>query len=52
MLTRTLKKAWYEVPRIVMNNDKPEVFIDNVDTWFPNVGKRRTQSPISSRKTK
>lgn len=35
MFTRTIKKAWYEVPRIVMNNDKPEVFIDNVDTWFP-----------------
>ena len=35
MFTRTLKKAWYEVPRIVINNGIPEVFIDNVDTWFP-----------------
>ena len=35
MFTRTLKKAWYEVPRIVINNDKPEVSIDIVETWFP-----------------
>lgn len=35
MFTRTIKKAWYEVPRIVINNGIPEVFIDNVDTWFP-----------------
>ena len=35
MFTRKLKKAWYEVPRIVINNDKPEVTIDIVETWFP-----------------
>lgn len=35
MFTRTIKKAWYEVPRIVINNDKPEVTIDIVETWFP-----------------
>ena len=35
MFTRTLKKAWYEVPRIVINNDKPEITIDVVETWFP-----------------
>ena len=35
MFTRTLKKAWYEVPRIIINNDKPEVTIDIVETWFP-----------------
>ena len=35
MFTRTIKKAWYEVPRIVINNDKPEVAIDIVETLFP-----------------
>lgn len=41
MFTRTLKKAWYEVPLMVINNGKPEVAIDIVETWFPDLWEKK-----------
>ena len=35
MLTRTLKKAWYKVPRIEFIDGKAEIVYDEVETWFP-----------------
>ena len=35
MFTRTLKKAWYLVPRIELIDDKAEIVYDEVETWFP-----------------
>ena len=52
MFTRTLKKAWYEVPRIVINNDKPEVTIDIVETWFPERWEKKNAKANFIKKTK
>ena len=35
MFTRTLKKAWYLVPRIEVIDGKAEIAYDQVETWFP-----------------
>ena len=35
MFTRTLKKAWYLVPRIEVIDGKAEIAYDEVETWFP-----------------
>lgn len=35
MITRTLKKAWYLVPRIEIIDNKAEIAYDEVETWFP-----------------
>ena len=35
MFTRTLKKAWYLVPRIEVIDNKAEIAYDEVETWFP-----------------
>ena len=35
MLTRTLKKAWYKVPRIEFIDNKAEIAYDEVETWNP-----------------
>ena len=35
MLTRTLQKAWYLVPRIEVIDGKAEIAYDQVETWFP-----------------
>ena len=35
MFTRTLKKAWYEVPRIEIIDGKAEIAYEEVETWFP-----------------
>lgn len=35
MFTRTLKKAWYEVPRIEIIGGKSEIAYDEVQAWFP-----------------
>ena len=35
MFTRTIKKAWYLVPRIELIDNKAEIAYDEVETWFP-----------------
>ena len=35
MFTRTLKKAWYEIPCIDFLDGKYEIVYDKVETWFP-----------------
>lgn len=35
MFIRTLKKAWYLVPRIEIIDNKAEIVYDEVETWFP-----------------
>ena len=35
MFTRTLKKAWYLVPRIEIIDGKAEITYEEVETWFP-----------------
>ena len=35
MLTRTIKKAWYLVPRIEIIDGKAEIAYEEVETWFP-----------------
>ena len=35
MFTRTLKKAWYLVPRIELIDNKAEIAYEEVVTWFP-----------------
>ena len=35
MFTRTLKKAWYLVPRIELIDNKAEIAYEEVETWFP-----------------
>lgn len=35
MFTRTLKKTWYLVPRVVLIDNKAEIAYDEVETWFP-----------------
>lgn len=35
MFTRTLKKAWYLVPRIEVIDNKAEIVYDEVETWNP-----------------
>ena len=35
MFARTLKKAWYLVPRIEVIDGKAEIAYDEVETWFP-----------------
>ena len=35
MFTRTIKKAWYKVPRIEFIDGKAEIVYDEVETWFP-----------------
>ena len=35
MFTRTLKKAWYLVPRIEIIDGKAEIAYEQVETWFP-----------------
>lgn len=34
MFTRTVKKAWYEIPRIEIKDGKPEVVTETIETWF------------------
>ena len=35
MFTRTIKKAWYLVPRIEIIDGKAEIAYEEVETWFP-----------------
>ena len=35
MFTRTLKKAWYLVPRIELIDNKAEIAYDEIETWNP-----------------
>ena len=35
MFTRTLKKAWYEIPRIEINDGIPTMVTQTWETWFP-----------------
>ena len=35
MFTRTIKKAWYLVPRIELIDNKAEIAYDEVEAWFP-----------------
>lgn len=35
MFTRTLKKAWYLVPRIEIIDNKAEIAYEEIETWFP-----------------
>lgn len=35
MFTRTIKKAWYLVPRIEVIDGKAEIAYEEVETWFP-----------------
>ena len=35
MFTRTLKKAWYEIPCIDFLDGKYEIVYGKVETWFP-----------------
>ena len=35
MFTHTLKKAWYEIPRIEINDGIPTIATKTIETWFP-----------------
>lgn len=35
MFTRTIKKAWYLVPRIELIDNRAEIAYDEVEAWFP-----------------
>lgn len=35
MFTRTLKKAWYEIPRIEIKEGNPVIVTETIETWFP-----------------
>lgn len=35
MFTRTLKKAWYEIPRIEIKEGNPVIETETIETWFP-----------------
>ncbi len=35
MFTRTLKKAWYEIPSIDYLDGKYEIVYAKFETWFP-----------------
>ena len=35
MFTRTLKKAWYEIPRIEIKDGIPTIETETIETWFP-----------------
>ena len=35
MFTRTLKKAWYGIPRIEINDGIPTMATQTWETWFP-----------------
>ena len=35
MFTRTIKKAWYEVPRIEIKEGNPVIVTETIETWFP-----------------
>lgn len=35
MFTRTIKKAWYLIPRIEIIDGKAEIAYEEVETWFP-----------------
>ena len=35
MFTRTLKKAWYEVPHIEVKDGTPVIVTETIETWFP-----------------
>ena len=41
MFTRTLKKAWYLVPRIEIIDGKAEIAYEEVETWFPERWKKK-----------
>ena len=34
MFTRTIKKAWYEVPRIEIKEGNPVIVTKTIETWF------------------
>ena len=35
MFTRTVKKAWYEVPHIEVKDGTPVIVTETIETWFP-----------------
>ena len=35
MFTRTLKKAWYEIPRIEIKEGNHVIVTETIETWFP-----------------
>ena len=35
MFSRTIKKAWYEIPRIEMKEGNPVIVTETIETWFP-----------------
>ena len=35
MFTRTIKKAWYEIPRIVIKEGNSVIVTETIETWFP-----------------
>ena len=35
MFTRTIKKAWYEIPRFIIKDGKTELVYETIETWFP-----------------
>lgn len=35
MFTRTIKKAWYEIPRIEIKEGNPVIATETIETWFP-----------------
>ena len=35
MFTQTIKKAWYEIPRIEIKEGNPVIVTETIETWFP-----------------
>ena len=35
MFTRTIKKAWYEIPRIEIKDGNSVILTETIETWFP-----------------
>ena len=35
MFSRTIKKAWYEIPSIEMKEGNPVIVTETIETWFP-----------------
>ena len=35
MFTRSIKKAWYEIPRIEIKEGNPVIVTETIETWFP-----------------
>ena len=50
MFTRTVKKAWYEIPRIEIKDGNPEVVTETIETWFPDRWEKKNAKAIFIKK--